>query len=51
MVVREPWQEPGQRGLDIRMSNWLKLLKGSNADVIHWIRDNRPLWSNREGEA
>ena len=50
MVVSEQWHEPGQGGIDIRTSNWLKLLKGSNADVIGWIRACRPLWSKPAGE-
>lgn len=50
MVVSEQWQEPGPGGTDIRISNWLKLLKGSNADVIHWLRECRPLWSDPREE-
>jgi hypothetical protein len=45
LVVTEQWHESGQGGADIRTSNWLKLLKGTNADVIRWIRECRPLWA------
>lgn len=45
LVVSEQWQEPGHGGMDIRNSHWLKLLKGTNADVIRWMRACRPLWS------
>lgn len=43
LVVSEQWQEAGQGGKDIRNSHWLKLLKGTNADVIRWMRECRPL--------
>lgn len=45
MIVSEQWNEPGHGGQDIRTSNWLKLLKGSNADVVRWMRECRPLWA------
>lgn len=50
LVVSEQWQEPGHGGKDIRNSLWLKLLKGSNADVIRWMRECRPLWGARQDD-
>lgn len=43
MIVSEQWQEPGATGATIRASNWLKLLEGTNTEVIRWIRSCRPL--------
>lgn len=51
IVVSEQWQQPGHAGMELRNSNWLKLMKGSNSDVTHWIRQNRPLWSEPPDEA
>ncbi len=51
IVVSEQWQQPGHGGMELRNSNWLKLMKGSNSDVTHWIRQNRPLWSEPPDEA
>jgi hypothetical protein len=51
IVVSEQWQEPGHGGMEMRNSNWLKLMKGSNSDVTQWIRENRPLWSEPPEQA
>ena len=51
IVVSEQWQEPGHGGMELRNSNWLKLMKGSNSDVKHWIREHRPLWSEPPEQA
>ena len=47
LLVTEQWQQAGHGGEDLRFSSWLKLLQGTNGDIVSWIRTHRPLFAER----